>query len=148
MARTSRTRSADRGEAEKYRSVGDALLESASALHDLSDEADRYGNAIGVLAIHAAIAWADAIAIAYGGRKSVEGDHTKAADLLADILGPNMDADRLRLLRGVLAAKDKVSYTGTYYDGKQAGQLLKRATMFIVWAREMYDRRPPIRRSR
>ena len=142
MARSGKTRRADRAEAEKYRRVGDALLESAITLRDLSGEGDRYGNAIGVLAIHAVIAWTDALAIAYGGRKSVEGDHTKAADLLAEIIGSGMDAGMLRLLRGVLAAKDRISYTGTFYDHDDADRLAKRAETFTHWARQMYEHRP------
>lgn len=146
MARSSRTRAADRAEAEKYRRVGDALLESATTLFGLAGEADRYGNAIGVLAIHAAIAWTDALAIAFGGCKSIDGDHTKAADLLKEVLGRAHDEQMLRVLRGVLAGKDKVSYTGTFYTADDAGQLLKKSARFIDWARGLYEKRPPARR--
>ena len=145
MVGRSRTRAADRSEAEKYRVIGDGLLESAAALADLTGEGDRYGNAVGILAIHASIAWADALAIAYGARKSTEGDHVLAADLLSELLGPARDDAKIKMLRGVLSTKDKVSYTGTHYTAQDAEQLLKRSTNFVEWARRVYEKRPPAR---
>jgi hypothetical protein len=72
----------DRGQAEKYRRVGAALLESAQVLTELADEGDGYGNAIAVVAVHACIACNDALSIAWKGVKSTEGDHTRAPDTL------------------------------------------------------------------
>ncbi len=64
----------DRGQAEKYRRVGAALLESARTLEELATESDSYGNAIAVVALHACIAYNDA----WKGVQSTEGDHTRA----------------------------------------------------------------------
>ncbi|MGQ0816033.1 MAG: hypothetical protein ACT4O1_16500 [Gemmatimonadota bacterium] len=146
MAGRSRTRAADRSEAESYRRVGDALLESAIALSDLADEGGRYGNAIAIIAIHAAIAWTDTLTIAYGARKSTDGDHSRAADLLFEVLGSSRDENKIKVLRGVLSTKDRVSYTGSYYTARDAAQLLKRSAEFISWARGLYEKRPPVRR--
>lgn len=62
----------DRAHAPKYYGVARAFLTSAQALADLGDESDTYGNAMAILAIHAAIGYADALAVAYGGTKSTD----------------------------------------------------------------------------
>jgi hypothetical protein len=129
----------DRHQAEKYRRVGAALLESASVLSDLATDADSFGNAIAVVAVHACIAYNDALSIAWRGVKSTDGDHARAADTL----GPVAAAEQVRRLRAVLSHKDQVSYQGSYYRVQEAVRLLEQAAAFCAWAEQMYDRRPP-----
>ena len=74
VARANR-KSVDKAQAEKYRRVGAALLESATVLSELATDADSFGNAIAVVAVHACIAHDDALSIAWKGVKSTEGDH-------------------------------------------------------------------------
>lgn len=133
----------DRDQAEKYRRVGAALLESASVLSDLATDADSFGNAIAVVAVHACIAYNDALSIAWRGVKSTDGEHERAADTLAFALGPLAAAEQVRRLRMVLSRKDQVSYQGSYYRVQEAVRLLEQAAAFCTWAEQMYDRRPP-----
>ena len=133
----------DRSQAEKYRRVGAALIESARALQTVADEEDRFGNAIGIVAVHAAVAYTDALTIQFAEFKSTEGDHRKAADALLAALTHRADPDKVSLLRSVLGAKDEVSYSGTFYRLADAGKLLSRTIEFAAWAEEMYHRRPP-----
>jgi hypothetical protein len=56
-------------QAVKYRTVAHRLHSSARDLSEIADD-DRYGNAIGILVVHAAIAWADSVSIACAGYKS------------------------------------------------------------------------------
>jgi hypothetical protein len=133
----------DRGQAEKYRRVGAALLESAQTLAELAHESDSYGNAIAVVAVHACIAYNDALSIAWKGVKSTEGDHMRAVDTLVFALSHRAPPERVRQLRTVLGRKDQVSYQGSYYRVSEATRLLEDAAGFCRWAEEMYDHRPP-----
>lgn len=142
VARGSR-KEVDRTQAEKYRRVGASLLESAHVLAELATESDSFGNAIAVVAVHACIAYNDALSIAWRGVKSTEGDHARAPDTLVFALGHRAPADQVRQLRSVLGKKDQVSYQGSYYRVSEAARLLEQAAGFCRWADEMYDQRPP-----
>ena len=133
----------DKGQAEKYRRVGAALLESAKVLADLGSDGDSFGNAIAVVAVHACIAYNDALSIAWRGVKSTEGEHVRAADTLVFALGHLALAEQVRRLRTILSQKDQVSYQGSYYRVSEAVRLLEQAVAFCSWAEFMYDRRPP-----
>jgi hypothetical protein len=142
MTGRSRQKRVDRAEAAKYLRVGESLLRSAEALAEIAVEGDPYGNAIGVVATHAAIAYNDALTIAYRQVKSTEGDHRRAADVLQDALGPAAPPAKVALLRSVLGAKDRVSYSGTFYRLDEARRLLSDVQGFGRWAHDMYEQRP------
>lgn len=132
----------ERFQAEKYRRVGASLLESAAALETVAEDDDRFGNAIAIVAIHAAIAYADALAIAYREVKSGAGDHRAAADLLRDALGPSADARMVTRFGAIVANKDRVAYTGTFFRMNEALRLLSEARVVCEWAEDLYARRP------
>jgi hypothetical protein len=140
--KTGRHKVVDRSVAEKYRRVAESLLVSAQTLSELAEEEDHFGNGIAVVAVHAAIAWSDAVCIAYAGVKSTDGDHARAADLLQDALGTRVDAQALRSLRSVLQKKDMVAYGGTYYRLSEAAALLAKVEAFCAWAEKAYRDRP------
>lgn len=118
------------------------MLKSAEALNEIAIEGDPYGNAIGVIAVHAAIAFNDALTIAFGEVKSTEGDHRRAADVLDEVLGPRAAANEVARLRSVLALKDRISYGGTYYRLDEARRILRDVQAFGRWARRLYEQRP------
>ena len=122
--------------------MGSALLESARALAELATDEDRFGNAIAVVAVHAAIAYNDALTIAFRSVKSTEGDHAKAADTLLFALSHHAPAARVEQLRSILKNKDRVSYQGSYYTVRDAGTLLGEVDAFCRWAEDLYQRRP------
>ena len=142
MARRSRTKSVDPAQAIRYRAVGEALLRSATAMVELSDLDLYYGNAIAIVTIHAVIAYNDALTVAFGGVKSTEGEHARAADVLQSPLGSRASPERVKLARSLLTLKDRVSYQGQYYTGEEAVQLFRRAEEFCDWAERMYQERP------
>lgn len=142
MVTRGRRKRVDRFQAGKYRNVGAALLESARALATIAEADDRYGNAIAV-AIHAAIAFNDAVTIAYGEIKSTDGDHERAADALVEALGARVPRERVEQLRAVVKKKDSASYQGEYYPVADAVLVLARAEAFAAWAEQMYRQRPP-----
>lgn len=141
MVRRTTTRRVDRSNATKYAETGSVFLGSARALSDVADEGASYGNAIGLLAIHAVISFTDALSIAYGERKSAD-EHTKAADTLRAILGNRLPDNRVKQLRKILADKDVVSYQGTYYTLEEGRRLLNVAASFCAWAEGLLEVRP------
>jgi hypothetical protein len=143
MVRSGSHKVVDRSQAEKYRRVGVSLLASARALESIALAGDPYGNAIGVVAVHAAIAYNDALTIAFRGIKSTEGDHRKAADVLQQALGHRATVEHVNRLRSILSLKDRISYGGQYYTLEEARQLLQSAQVLAEWAEALYLERPP-----
>jgi hypothetical protein len=137
MVRRGRRPSVDPAASAKYQRVAAALLKSASDLTELAAGEPSYGNAIAIVAIHAAIAYADALCIRFGGFKSAEGDHVRTVDSLKAALGDRADAAAIRRLQRVLSQKDQVSYQGAYYTVESATRLTKDAQEFAAWAEEV-----------
>jgi hypothetical protein len=142
MVRIGSAKDVDPSQAEKYRRVGASLLASARALEAIAVAGDPYGNAIGVVAVHAAIAYNDALCIAFAGLKSTEGDHRKAADVLKRALKSRAEPGQAERLRSILGVKERVSYAGLYYALDEARSLLREAETFGAWAEQMYRERP------
>jgi hypothetical protein len=142
MVRRGSAKDVDPSQSEKYRRVGASLLASARALEAVAVPGDPYGNAIGVVAVHAAIAYNDALTIAYRGLKSTEGDHRKAADVLQRALGHRARAEEVDRLRSILTLKDRISYAGQFYTLDEARTLLRSAEAFAAWAEGLYAERP------
>lgn len=90
MVKLGRTKQEDRSRAGKYEAVGRALLRTARDLELLGDA--KYGNGLAIVAIHAAIAYTDALTVAYREIKSVDGEHVRAAEVLVHALGSRADA--------------------------------------------------------
>jgi hypothetical protein len=129
-------------QATKYHRVARALRQSAADLAGLAEEGDSYGNALAIIAIHSAIAYADALSIAYGGFKSAEGEHERTADALREALGARAEAEPLRALLGIVKKKDTVSYQGIYYTVGEARVLVEKLNGFAEWAERLYEQRP------
>jgi hypothetical protein len=142
MKRTKKT-PVDSSQAPRYYRIGTTLLSSARDLSELAGEEEGYGNAIAILAIHAAIALSDALAIGYSGYKSGAGEHVKAAEVLQEALGSRADARQIKSLRDILKKKDAASYLGVFFTLAEARALLEKLTSFTQWAEVLYRQRPP-----
>jgi hypothetical protein len=140
MVRLGSTTTEDPSRAAKYLAIGRSLYRNTQELEAISET--RYGNGLAIIAIHAAIAYTDALTIAYRGIKSQDGDHVRAADVLAHALGPQRDARQVNRLRGILQAKSDASYSGQYYTLDDGKRLVREATEFIRWAEDMLANRP------
>ncbi len=140
MARAGRVMRVDRARAVGYLSVGRALHTTARDLSQLGDA--RYGNGLAIVAVHAAIACTDALTVAYGGIKSTDGDHARAAELLVQVLGARFPPAERKRLNAILNAKNEVSYSGEYYTLADAKKLLERVDAYFRWAGGVYEKRP------
>jgi hypothetical protein len=94
-----------------------------------------------IIAIHAAIAFTDALTVSYRELKSTDGDHTRAADLLVHAMGHKADADEVKRLRGILNAKSSASYSGNFYTLADGMRVLTETRIYAEWSAEMMQER-------
>jgi hypothetical protein len=141
MVKVGTTKSEDPSRAGRYFLVAQGLRNTARDLSTMAEP--KYGNGLAIVAIHAAIAYTDALTVAYGAFKSTDGDHTRAADALRRALGYRADAGQVRRLSGILDAKSHASYSGNYYTLADGQGILADLELFAGWAEEMYRNRPP-----
>lgn len=141
MVRLGSTTTEDPSRAIKYLAIARSLHRNSQELEAISET--RYGNGLAIIAIHAAIAYTDALTIAYRGIKSQDGDHTRAADVLAHALGQRREHERqVMRLRGILQAKSDASYSGRYYTLDDGRRIVREVAEFAGWAEEMMASRP------
>jgi len=141
MARTAGTKTVERTQAAGYLGTGRTFLAAAEALAALAGEDESYGNAIALLAVHAAIGHVDALTIGFAEKKSVSGDHRDAARLLRAVLGNRLPDKQERALMSLLNSKDAVSYQGKHFPLDDAMGLLAKAAAFAAWADQRYEER-------
>jgi hypothetical protein len=139
MVSIGKSKREDRTRAPRYHAIGQALLKTASDLETLADP--RYGNALAIIAIHAAIAFTDALTVTYRELKSTDGDHTRAADLLVHAMGHRADADKVRRLRGILNAKSSASYSGNFYTLADGLRVLADTRIYAEWSAAVMQER-------
>jgi hypothetical protein len=98
------------------------------------DESHRYSTAL--LAIHAAIAYSDALRIGLGNTKLGSDDHNKAAESLRLLLPSSSDRDETGIshLRYLLSNKSLVAYGSQRISTKDFEKLFTKAERFVKWA--------------
>ena len=114
----------------QYKRIADGFFEGAENEKELSN-----WNSAGVLIIHAAIAYTDAVTIKYGGVRSKGDDHQDVVRLIDSLL-PQTEAKKsaLNQLEKLIAHKTSVSYSGETYDNKDIEKLFKHLERFKSWA--------------
>lgn len=134
MVKLGRTKHEDRGRSGRYHGVGRALLHTARDLDSMGEP--KYGNGLAIIAVHAAIAYTDALTVAFREIKSTDGEHLQAADVLVHALGHRADAEAVRRLKRVLGAKSHASYSGNYHTLEDGRGLLRELERFAEWAED------------
>lgn len=130
MVRKSIRVSVDRSQSANYKIVAENFYKGAKLASD-----HDYFNAAGVLIVHAAIAYADALTIKYIGAKSKGEDHHEVITLLEEIFPLNEERKKsLNHLNAIIEHKNAVSYSGDVYDKKDIEQLWKHLERFKAWA--------------
>jgi len=142
MVNLGRTRRMDRSQAAKYLRVGRALHSTVGDLNQLAAEGDTYGNAMAIVAVHAAIAYADALSIAYRDLKSVDGDHSLTVVTLRHAIGQRADAAQIKRLGNIIDQKSAVSYQGQYYTLADARAVVEKLDAFAEWVLSLWEERP------
>lgn len=138
--RLGKTKREARARGQAYHSIARSLLETARGLEVIAEP--RYGNGLAIVSVHAAIAYTDALTVTYREVKSVDGDHSRAAEVLVHALGQRADPAQVRRLKRVLNAKSEVSYSGSYYTLKDGREIFADVVRYGSWAEEMLLSRP------
>jgi hypothetical protein len=125
------------------RSKYEDYLNVAENFHAGADTAKtfEYWNAAGVLIIHAAIAYTDAITIKIGGTKSQGDDHMAAVDLVRQVVALDKNGERaVNHLWRMIQEKNAVSYQGEIYTRQDVDKLWKHLDRYRAWARTILGR--------
>jgi len=117
----------------KYKSFIKVANNFANAA-DLAYEFEYY-NASGVLYIHAAIAYSDAITIKLSGKKSSGDNHYEVIQLLESVVPiTRIDNKAFNNLKSLIDHKNLISYTGDIYQQKDLVKIRKSFNRFKEWA--------------
>lgn len=120
----------DRAKYRSYLTVAENFYEGAKVAREY-----EYWNAAGVLVVHAAIAYADALSIKLGGAKSRGEDHQETVNLLDELVTPCQEKKTaLNQLRKIIDHKNSVSYSGRVYERSDVDQLWKLLDRFKSWS--------------
>jgi len=132
MTRESKKVNVPKSQFKQYKRIADGFFQGAVNERELSN-----WNASGVLIVHAAIAYADAVTIKFGGVRSKGDDHQDVVRLL-DTLIPQSETKKTALnqLEKLIAHKTSVSYSGETYDGNDIEKLFKHLERFKNWAKK------------
>jgi hypothetical protein len=99
-----------------------------------------YYNAAGVLFVHSAIAFGDAITIKLSSTKSSGDNHFQIISLIEEIAkASNEKSKALNHLRKIIDQKNLVSYSGEEYTQKDIVDLQKNAQRFQTWALKILE---------
>lgn len=128
--RQSRRVSLPRAKSKDYAEVGANFYNGAEVAKEF-----EYWNAAGVLIVHAAIAYTDAMTIKTGGVRSRGEDHMAAADLLREVVVLDDRGNKAigHLIR-ILEQKTLVSYEGEMYTCEDVEELWKHLERYKAWA--------------
>lgn len=136
MAKQTRRTRIDPAQSRSFRATAGQFLKAAG----LAREHD-YWNAAGLLIVHAAIAYADAVAIRLAGVKSTSDNHQDAVQLLADAAVRERDRDRaLGHLKRIIEEKSRVSYSGEAFRKSEIDALETHAERFRDWCEAVLER--------
>ncbi|MDR3611848.1 MAG: hypothetical protein P4L27_14860 [Ignavibacteriaceae bacterium] len=121
MVRKAQKLTIDRAKAINYKIVAENFYDGALAAVEY-----EYWNAAGVLIVHSAIAYGDAVTIKFGGVKSKGENHQALVNLLESLI-PDSSAKKKALLQlyKIIDYKNAVSYSGDIYERADIDQLWK-----------------------
>lgn len=132
MPKTSRIK-VNRDKSLDYASVADNFTKGAELAREF-----EYWNAAGVLIVHAAIAYTDAITIKVAGVKNRGEDHAQAARLLEEVVALDENGRKaLNKLRRLIEEKTLVSYSGKNYQKNDIERMWKLLERYKNWAVEI-----------
>jgi len=136
MAKRAGRKSIPRGRYAEYQRVAEHFFDAAK-----DSIALEYWTAAGVLIVHAAIAYADAVSVQQSGQKSAGESHEDAIALLDSVIAASDEKEKaLNQLRRLIEEKTKVSYLGELYTPAQTKDLWRRLERFRAWTLSILNR--------
>ncbi|MBU0475732.1 MAG: hypothetical protein KKF62_16420 [Bacteroidetes bacterium] len=99
-----------------------------------------YQQAAGLLIIHSAIAFADAITVKLRSEKCTGENHYEIINLLEETVPQSKERDQsIKHFKILIDHKNLVSYTGDIYYKKDVDKLLKHFERFFNWANTILE---------
>ena len=136
MAERRGRKSFSRHRYKEYQNVAEHFYDAAKDSMEL-----EYFTAAGVLIVHSAIAYTDALCIKLSGVKSVGEKHDDAITLVESVVAVSEEkAKAVNQLRRIIEEKTKVFYLGELYSTSQTKEMWKRLERFRKWAIEILMR--------
>ncbi len=100
----------------------------------------EYYQASGLLAIHSAIALADAITVKLLSEKCAGENHYEVLNLMNDAVPKNKaNNNPLKQFKNLIDHKNLISYTGDIYSKKDVDKILKHYERFANWANSILE---------
>ena len=136
MTRQKGRKSVSKNKYSKHLKTAEHFYEAAKDSMDL-----EYWTAAGVIIVHSAIAYSDALSIKMGGVRSSGDNHEDAIALLESIIaGSDEKTKALNQFKRIIEEKTKVSYMGELYTRKQTQEMWKRLERFRRWTKDILGR--------
>ena len=135
MPRLSQKINVDHSKASNYKYVADNFYDGAQVAAEY-----EYWNAAGVLIVHSAIAYGDAITIKFESVKSKGEDHQALVNLIESITAqsPKKKSALLHLTK-LIDQKNAVSYSGDIYKKADIDQMWKHLERFKFWVVDLIN---------
>lgn len=128
--------SVDRNRYREYMNVAQHFYGAAKDSMEL-----EYSTAAGVLIVHSAIAYADALCIMLSGQRSSGENHEETIEILESVVADNPEKQAaMNQLRRIIEEKMKVSYLGELYSSSATREMWKRLERFRRWALNLLTR--------
>ncbi len=133
MTKRTRRVSVERGESGRFAEAGAQFAQAAGLAREF-----EYWNAAGLLYVHAAIAFADAVSIARRGEKSTSENHLDALALF-DVAASGLKGrdEASEHLRRIVEEKSRVSYSGLSFRRADLEKLARHAERFRAFAESL-----------
>ncbi len=110
-------------------------LQLADAMNLCHDGMETYASAVGLLAVHSAISFGDAVLVRLTGQRSHSQDHRKAVDAITDACRKaKIRTDGIKHLDKLVNAKTDVSYGDKEMEKQTVQVLYVAAGRFQAWA--------------
>jgi len=119
----------------EYLARADEFLESAQETLAIS-AGDSRAKVVAVSAIHAAIAFGDALTVAKLGVTNKQ-DHNRLPKLVAEAAGKSADDAQIARLRRILSRKDQADYGARPWRRDEAEKLTTDVERFATWIRTL-----------
>jgi len=130
MVRKLKTVAVDKHKAKDFITVAKNFFNGAQVAAEY-----EYWNAAGVLIVHSAIAYSDAVTVKYGKTKSKSDDHQDVINLIDSLVAGSEEKNKALIqLSKIISHKNLVSYSGNIYTRKDIQILWKYLERFVSWA--------------
>lgn len=117
----------------EYLARAEEFVEGAQETLDTSD-GDSRAKVAAASAIHAAIAFGDALTVAKLGVTNTQ-DHSRLPQLVAQAAGKSVDHAQIIRLARILSRKDHADYGAQPWRRSEAEKLIKEVERFATWVR-------------